>query len=305
MKKGKMKKRLVTLVLLLGLCLSQIFVFGDTTSEAATGKWKKDSKGYYYEYSKGKYAKNEWVKSSGKWYFINDKGYMVTGWKKIGGKWYYFNGAGIMQTGWRQIGGKWYYFNTNGTMAVGWKKIGSKWYFFADGVMVTGWRKISGYWYYFKAGVMATGWTSVGAHTYLMLNDGTLFTDKIYVDDEYVYLFKTNNELQSYSTYKSDLVFVFEELYYNKSGDLVVKGYYVNTSKTKYITSYSSVDMTIYDADKEVVTAVNYTNSEKVYLPANHHKSSLTTIVIPPKFLEKKNADLSDFSCDYQFYGVY
>ena len=129
---------------------------GGQASEAASGKWKQDKKGYYYQYSDGSYVKNSWIQYQGKWYHFNARGYMQTGWQQIGKKWYYFNSAGAMQIGWVQIGSKWYYFNSSGVMQTGWLSSGGNWYYLnSSGVMQTGWVQINSKWYYFNSsGIM-------------------------------------------------------------------------------------------------------------------------------------------------------
>lgn len=88
------------------------------SAEAASGTWKHNKNGYWYEYSDGTCSKNQWLQIGKKWYHFDAKGFMKTGWLKIGGKWYYFGlKTGAMQTGWKTIGGKTYYFKTDGSMA--------------------------------------------------------------------------------------------------------------------------------------------------------------------------------------------
>ena len=129
-----MKKRILCAILILFIILPQVSM----RSEAASGKWKKDSKGYYYVYSNGLHSKKGWKTINGKKYYFNAKGYRVTGWKKISGKKYHFNTKGVMQTGWCKLSGKKYYFGKNGAMVTGWKKIGKKKYYFsAKGVLNT------------------------------------------------------------------------------------------------------------------------------------------------------------------------
>ena len=129
-----MKKKLLCVILILFIILPQVSM----RSEAASGKWKKDAKGYYYVYSNGSHSKKGWKTISGKKYYFNAKGYRVTGWKKINGKKYHFNAKGVMQTGWGKLSGKKYYFGKNGAMVTGWKKIGKKKYYFsAKGVLNT------------------------------------------------------------------------------------------------------------------------------------------------------------------------
>lgn len=55
-----------------------------------TGGWKKNSKGWWYEYSDGSYVKNDWLKIDNRWYYFDDKGYAVKGYATIKGKKYYF-----------------------------------------------------------------------------------------------------------------------------------------------------------------------------------------------------------------------
>ena len=138
-------KKIVSILLIFGLVLPLILSGNSFRSEAASGKWKKDSKGWYYVYGKKTRATNEWVKQNGKWYFLGNDGYMATGWRELNKKWYYFNPDGVMQTGWKKIAGSWYYFNPGGNMQTGWKKISGSWYYFqTSGIMVTGDRKIGG-----------------------------------------------------------------------------------------------------------------------------------------------------------------
>lgn len=171
MKKMSRMKKLCCATLILGMMLPQVVGSGDV-SEAASGTWRHTSKGWWYSYSDGSYAVNDWVQYGGKWYYFGADGYMVTGWKQIAKKWYFFDKNGAMVTGWKQDGGKWYYFGTNGAMVTGWKLIGRKWYFFANGVMVTGWKQISGKWYFFSNGAMVTGAKTIKGKAYLFDDDG-------------------------------------------------------------------------------------------------------------------------------------
>ncbi len=134
----KWKKSLAVLLILL-------FVLPQTVGGvyAASGKWKKDSTGYRYEYSTGEYAKSTWVTDKGKKYYCKATGYRAVGWLKIKGDKYYFSAQGVMKTGWTKVDGKWYYFKKNGAMKTGWLKLEGKWYYLGtNGVMVTGRKKI-------------------------------------------------------------------------------------------------------------------------------------------------------------------
>ena len=131
----KKRKKLLSVFIVMGLLLSQLLC--GFVVEAASGKWGKDKRGYYYTYSDGSYAKNAWIQTNGKWYYIDKNGYMAVAWKKIGAKWYYFGSNGKMKTGWQQISSKWYYFGVSGAMSTGWKEISGKWYYFnASGEML-------------------------------------------------------------------------------------------------------------------------------------------------------------------------
>ena len=117
-------------VLLCVLLIAGLLPNASDSVEAASGKWRHDSGGWWYSYSGGGYAQNEWVKISGKWYHFDGKGYMQTGWKKINGSWYYFSTSGAMQTGWKKLNGEWYYFDRSGEMVTGTKIIGGVRYHF-------------------------------------------------------------------------------------------------------------------------------------------------------------------------------
>ena len=157
--KRQMKRRM-SIVLILCVLLTTFISGNIYAAEAKKGSWKHNSKGYWYEYTDGTYAKNQWLQVGGKWYHFDAKGYMQTGWLLDKNKWYYLapnNGA--MQTGWKKISGWWYFFEPDGKMCVGWKMIKAQWFYFdTKGHMRTGWTKISGVWYYFDVeGVMVTG----------------------------------------------------------------------------------------------------------------------------------------------------
>ena len=200
--------------LITAFMLPQVIIGSAGTAEAASGTWKHNSKGWWYSYSDGTYAKSAWVKDGGKWYYFDDKGYMVTSWKKINNKWYYFGNNGAMTTGWKKIDGKWYYFGTNGVMANNWKKIDGKWYYFVGGAMQTGWKKISGAWYYFNgSGVMTTGWKTISGKKYYFDENGVMATGTKTIDGkEY--------------TFGEDGVLAENPLAKAKVGDIITFGEY-------------------------------------------------------------------------------
>ena len=116
-KTGKMKQAVCKLMVA-GFLLTAGVSGVSGSAEAASGTWKHNKNGYWYEYSDGTYPKNQWLQIGKKWYHFDAKGFMQTGWQKIGGKWYYFGPkTGAMQTGWKTIGGKTYYLKADGSMA--------------------------------------------------------------------------------------------------------------------------------------------------------------------------------------------
>ena len=169
---GLFKKR-ICLLLLIGFLLPNIVEY---SVDAADGIWKKNDKGWWYAYTKGAYAQNEWVKIKDRWYYFDARGYMVTGWKKLSNRWYYFEKTGAMKTGWKKLSSRWYYLRSDGSMQTGWKKISSKWYYFrANGSMQTGWKKISSSWYYFGSnGAMTTGWRRIASSWYYFGSNGDM-----------------------------------------------------------------------------------------------------------------------------------
>ena len=179
MRMGRFKK-LCVVSLALGMMLPTVVSGSGDSVNAATGTWKHDQKGWWYSYSDGSYAKDEWVKYSGKWYYFKKNGYMATGWIQYGGKWYYFGKNGIMVTGWKKIDGKWYYFNTNGAARKGWLRDTktSGWYYLGGNyAMVTGWKKIGSKWSYFQPdGLLTVGWFTWKDNSYYFDENGEMVT---------------------------------------------------------------------------------------------------------------------------------
>ena len=85
------------IILTLALLLAMIFADGSLRAEAASGKWKHNSNGYYYVYANGTRSKKGWKKIDGKKYYFNAKGYRVTGKKKINGVTYSFDQNGVLK----------------------------------------------------------------------------------------------------------------------------------------------------------------------------------------------------------------
>lgn len=93
--------------------------------------WKKNDKGWWYEYSDGTYPKGDFKKIKDVWYYFDNSGYMLSNkWQKHSdGYWYWFDNSGKMVTGWQNVGGVRYYFKESGAMKTGWLKDNDKWYY--------------------------------------------------------------------------------------------------------------------------------------------------------------------------------
>ena len=160
--------------------------------EAVTrnGKWKRNSKGWWYEYEDKGYPANQWALINGKYYHFNSRGYMQTGWLKQGKDWYYLQSSGAMATGWAKVKGVWYYLKNDGRMATGWQRVNNTWYYLKNsGAMATGWQKVGGSWYYLQSsGAMATGWIKTGGKWYYLKQNGAMATGWINVDGKKYFL---------------------------------------------------------------------------------------------------------------------
>ena len=171
-------------------------------AQTISGKWKKDKKGWWYEYSDGSYAKNEFIKYKGDSYYFNAYGYMVKGWRKIKSKepwgeyntfWYYFKSDGSMAKD-EYIKG--YYFDSNGICyddrKFKWKKEydlnGNYHWIYVDGDNESdcvGWVKIDNVYYYF-------------GNTYAMGNHPPLLTDMYVGSDKDGYYYVNKNGAWKY-----------------------------------------------------------------------------------------------------------
>ena len=152
----------------------------NNTSAAVTGTWKHNSKGWWYAYSNGTYAKGM-KKIGNATYYFNNSGWMKTGWQKINNNWYYFASSGALKTGWQKVKGKWYYLDpSTGRMKTGFFKVKNVTYYAnSSGVMKTGWQKISNSWYYFaSSGAMKTDWAKTGGKWYYLNSEGKMQTGK-------------------------------------------------------------------------------------------------------------------------------
>lgn len=129
--------------------------------------WEKDGEDWRYKLSENKYLEREWIEDGGKWYYLDEDGYMLVGTQKIRGEYYYFRENGEMAVGWTYDDdtAEWYYMNEDGTRMTGWYQADGLWYWFdSKGVMFhQGSRMIDGHKYYFF------GDGQMAANTYLGL----------------------------------------------------------------------------------------------------------------------------------------
>ncbi len=111
----------------------------------AQGTWKRDEKGWWFEFRDGTYPAGE--KTS-------DQNGEKLGWIQKDGKWWAFGSDGYLKRGWAQdnASGRWYLIDENTGMQTSWHydESDQHWYYLdpASGAMLTGWQFINGKWYY-------------------------------------------------------------------------------------------------------------------------------------------------------------
>ena len=79
-------RRLIAKLLIACFLLTAGLAGTTFSSEAKTGMWKKDAKGYRYEYSRNVYARNKWEKIGKNYYYFGADGYM----ESSGYRYYHF-----------------------------------------------------------------------------------------------------------------------------------------------------------------------------------------------------------------------
>lgn len=118
---------------------------------------KSNSTSYWFLFDSKGYMLTSWQKDGGNWYLLDDEnGDMKTGWNyiKSTSKWFYLNDDGVMQVGWIQLNNKWYYLNKDGSMATGWITDGGKNYLlYSSGIMA---QNTTAYGYKFASDGVAT-----------------------------------------------------------------------------------------------------------------------------------------------------
>lgn len=171
----------------LGIFSGDLNVFTDDVLncevQTASGTWKIDSKGWWFEYEDGTYTKNAWARlpirndtSETAWFLFDDSGYMLYSWQQQSGNWYYLGESndGAMKTGWifDSKYRRWFYMNDSGVMQTGWQKIDDKWYYLQEISNTDSNTNIS-----YVQGEMRTGWINLNGKDYLLYSTGEMAHD--------------------------------------------------------------------------------------------------------------------------------
>lgn len=141
-----------------------------TAPLAQAGSWKKDTKGWRYNFTNGGYAVGTQLKdSTGN---ITER----LNWLQINSLDYAFGADGYMKIGWVRdnADGKWYFCDENKGKIGGWYQSSTdkKWYYLnpVTGAMMTGWQLINGKQYYF-----ATVYTSASGANAVAYPEGAMY----------------------------------------------------------------------------------------------------------------------------------
>ena len=90
------------------------------TMPTTTGKdqWKKNDKGWWYEYADGSYPTNKWLKIDNEWYYFGNDGYAYCNkWVKWNDVWYWLDkDCKMVKDCILLINGKYYAFDKDGKM---------------------------------------------------------------------------------------------------------------------------------------------------------------------------------------------
>lgn len=81
-------------------------------------QWKKNDKGWWYEYADGSYPTSKWLKINNEWYYFGADGYAYCDkWVQTDGVWYWLNGdCKMVKNCVLLINGKYYAFDKDGKM---------------------------------------------------------------------------------------------------------------------------------------------------------------------------------------------
>lgn len=108
-----MKKKSISIILIVLIVVSTNTI----NSEAASGAWKISHGQWWYEYSDGSYAHNEYVDG----YWLDGAGWYDSAWngswKTNSSGWWFQSGSWYPTAQWLKIDGEWYYFKSSGYMA--------------------------------------------------------------------------------------------------------------------------------------------------------------------------------------------
>lgn len=148
-------------------------------SVTVDGDWIREGNSWRFRYDDGTYKVGAWQQTRGKWYYLDEYGYMVSNqFMELDDVIYLFGGSGAMATGWAEYKDEWYYFDSEGALQKdGWFYINGRWYYLKEsGAMETGWKFDKGKWYYLdkENGHMLTGWVFDNVTWYYMDKDGAL-----------------------------------------------------------------------------------------------------------------------------------
>lgn len=243
-----MKKRLLAILLVVMTLTVTLGMAGSASADS----WQKDSRGWWYSFSRGGYARSQWLNLNGTWYAFDSNGYMLTGWYWIDGSDYYFTSSGAMVTGWKYISGEWYYFSNTGARQSGWFRQGNTWYYLdpsENGAMVTGWKTIGGTKYYFSSGgAMQTGWCKISGNWYYFATSGAMSLGWQQIGGKYYYFYPSG--IMAYNTTVDGYV-------------LDSSGAWVSTNRNRILTA-DTTQLTFYNRSSQTVN-VTFTESGTIY----------------------------------------
>ena len=151
-----------------------------TTSDKADTNATTASQAKNYYDSNGLLMRNTWIKSGGKYYYLNANGNPVTNdWASYNGKYYYLNANGNpVVNAWVQSHGAYYYLNDRGNpVANTYIKYNGKYYCFNKQAQLifNSWLNYGGTYYYCgPQAALVTGLQTISGEAYIFNNDGSL-----------------------------------------------------------------------------------------------------------------------------------
>ncbi|MBQ3666103.1 MAG: fibronectin type III domain-containing protein [Lachnospiraceae bacterium] len=248
--------------------------------------WKRDSKGWWYQYADGSYPKNQWKKIREKWYHFDANGYMQTGWYKEGSTYYYLKADGSMACD-EWVEDDKYYLDANGKWVQGVSKEGTwkedangKWYKNPDGSYPKDqWKKIDENWYRFdENGYVVTGWYKEGNVYYYLKEDGSMAVDE-WVENEKYYVDENGHWVKGavkQGTWKED---ANGRWYKNADGSYPkdqwkkIDGNWYRFDENGYVVTgwYKEGNVYYYLKEDGQMAADEWVENEKYYVDENGH----------------------------------